>query len=159
MTPIVRRKKSCPLIRKQTKPSVNNVTLCGRSIVVQHCVVKIISRDDFEQLPREGCFGFSDAAARFRNRDRAAPLTRIVCSSRLRRTRRLPGARRLIFACEQRTLSVRMSHPSFSATSSALRPPRSIMSAIVASTAFPSHSTRPIEADVGNAFMEMMVPE
>ena len=34
-------------------------TRCRLSINVQHSVVKIVSRDRFDQLPREGRFGFS----------------------------------------------------------------------------------------------------
>ena len=32
---------------------------CRLSINIQHSIVEVISRDRFDQLPREGCLGFS----------------------------------------------------------------------------------------------------
>jgi len=33
--------------------------VCRLLINIQHSIVEVISRDRFDQLPREGCFGFS----------------------------------------------------------------------------------------------------
>src|SRR5581483_10982020 len=60
----------------------------------------------------------------------------MVRSSLLGRPPRLPGGRKLILACEQRTLSVLILQPSVLAISCALMPRCSTISGMVASTAF-----------------------